>query len=296
LDTTERKILAAIPTRLRSVLSHAAEIIGFEQLPQDIFHPEPEASQTTAAGVTQSKGGTTPLTDEGETVSAFLRTVLDSKLALISYRSPYSGKVSEWKVHPLGLFWDRGHWYLVGRQTDTDGSRGLPRSHASVGLPEPSTRRKGEHRNDLAPTSQAAGTRILRADRVVAIRPSNVVGAAHEPPPQGDFDLRKLLERAWLKEAIIEWKQRAPVTLRISPAQAERLRQDWYYRYADFVPLPNGSILMKFGENDPKNVLALLRWLGPGAELIEPETWRGLVREELQQMLDLYRPALGQSS
>jgi hypothetical protein len=52
---------------------------------------------------------------------------------------------------------------------------------------------------------------------------------------------------------------------------------------------------MKFGENDPKNVLALLRWLGPGAELIEPETWRGLVREELQQMLDLYRPALGQS-
>ncbi len=31
---------------------------------------------------------------------------------------------------------------------------------------------------------------------------------------------------------------------------------------------------MTFGEQNPTIVLELLRWLGPGAELLEPHAWR----------------------
>ena len=45
---------------------------------------------------------------------------------------------------------------------------------------------------------------------------------------------------------------------------------------------------MTFGEQNPTVVLELLRWLGPGAELIEPHTWRERMRVELSQMLAYY--------
>ena len=49
-----------------------------------------------------------------------------------------------------------------------------------------------------------------------------------------------------------------------------------------------GQVAMTFGESNPAIVLELLRWLGPGAELIEPRAWREKIREELQQMLAYY--------
>ena len=73
--------------------------------------------------------------------------------------------------------------------------------------------------------------------------------------------------------------------LRVTDDQAARLRLDWYYRHAHFERTATGEALMAFGEDDPAVVLALLRWLGPGAELVTPEAWRGLLREELRRML-----------
>ena len=56
-----------------------------------------------------------------------------------------------------------------------------------------------------------------------------------------------------------------------------------------FEPLANDQILMTYGENNRDLVLDLLRWLGPGAELIEPKAWRSSIRAELEQMLAAYR-------
>ena len=40
---------------------------------------------------------------------------------------------------------------------------------------------------------------------------------------------------------------------------------------------------MTIGERDL--VLSLVRWLGPGAELLTPAAWRDALREELTAML-----------
>ena len=87
-----------------------------------------------------------------------------------------------------------------------------------------------------------------------------------------------------------DWRQRAPVKIRLSCAQAERLQQDWYYRHAHFEPITQDQVVMTFGEQNPTVVLELLRWLGPGAELLEPQAWRERMREELRQMLTYYTP------
>src|SRR5215472_11814366 len=46
----EKKLLAALPDTLRSLLTKAEQLVGFEQASNDIFHPEP--AKPEAGGVT----------------------------------------------------------------------------------------------------------------------------------------------------------------------------------------------------------------------------------------------------
>jgi predicted DNA-binding transcriptional regulator YafY len=145
------------------------------------------------------------------------------------------------------MFWDRGHWYLVGATAE-------------------------------------GRQRLWRSDRIVELRPDRAASGPAVP-----FDVRDLLERSWLKEAMERWLGEAPVTLRLSQAQAARLQRDWYYRQARFEPAGEG-VMMTFGEDDPEVVLALVRWLGPGAELLSPRPWREKLADELRQMLTIHEP------
>jgi hypothetical protein len=102
------------------------------------------------------------------------------------------------------------------------------------------------------------------------------------------FDVRELLGRRWMETAMEQWRKEAPVRLRVTQAQAERLQQDWYYRHAAFVAEPEGTLVMAYGDDDQARVLALVRWLGPGAEVLEPAAWREAAREELESMVAAY--------
>jgi predicted DNA-binding transcriptional regulator YafY len=164
------------------------------------------------------------------------------------YHSPYRARDHIFPVAPQGLFWDRNHWYLAGMQLD------------------------GELMQ-----------RIWRADRVIRI-----IRQATATSVKAEFDVSDLLGRRWLRPAMERWRERAPVKIRLTTAQAERLQQDWYYRHACFEPLSANEMLMTFGECDPAIVLELVRWLGAGAELLEPREWREMIKIELQAMLKAY--------
>ena len=70
--------------------------------------------------------------------------------------------------------------------------------------------------------------------------------------------------------------------------QAQRLRKDWYYQHACFEQIDEQAVAMTFGENNQGVVMELLRWMGSGAELIEPQEWREAIRDELRSMLEKY--------
>jgi predicted DNA-binding transcriptional regulator YafY len=149
---------------------------------------------------------------------------------------------------PEGLLWDRERWYLVGRRIDRDES-----------------------------------PRFWRADRVLGI-------AHHERAvdPSPAFDITQLLGRRWLDQAMALWAQETPVKIRMTSAQAEKLRRDWYYGHARYEDDGEAGIVITLGEVDPQLVFALLRWLGPGAELLEPEEWRAAFVQNIRAMLALY--------
>lgn len=237
LEAAERKLLAAVPERLRATLATARQIIGFERIPDDVFHPEPENPALPMSAAP----------DEQEIVSAFLRAILERRRVTLDYRSPYRGAARPVTLSPCGLFWDRDRWYLVGARE----------------------------------TKELPG--LWRADRVTAITVDTLSAAAPSL-----FDIRTLLGRRWLGTAMAEWAQNAPVRIRMREAQADRLRRDWLYRHAQYEALSDGTTVMTIGEDDPASFLELVRWLGPGAELLEPVAWRGLLRRELAAMLDTY--------
>jgi predicted DNA-binding transcriptional regulator YafY len=118
---------------------------------------------------------------------------------------------------------------------------------------------------------------------VLAITPQAPADA-----PSSAFDVGTLLGHRWLRAAMESWRANAPVTIQLTRQQARRLQQDWYYRHAHFEELPGDQVLMTFGEGERTVVLELLRWLGPGAELVAPVEWRAALRAELAQMLDTY--------
>ncbi len=190
---------------------------------------------------------------ESATLSVFMQAILDGALVRLRYRSPYRQE-EDYVVVPLGGMWDRDRWYLAGRADE-----------------------------------RARGARLWRADRVAEIAPLRARNAGSAEG--ANFDVRALLGRRWLRTAMKEWRRRAPVTIRLLPAQAEHLRRDWYYRHARFERIDDDTVVMTFGEDNRATVLELLRWLGPGAELLEPVDWQDTVREELRQMLACYTPA-----
>lgn len=183
-----------------------------------------------------------------QAVTTFLQAILDRRQVMLEYQSPYQPTPQAYTVEPAGVFWDRERWYLVGRQP-----------------------------------VRAETPRLFRADLTRAVRPGQ-----HLDPAASAFDVRDLLGHRWMQAAMAEWRQHAPVRLRLTASQAERLRQDWYYRQAEFVPEAGGTVLMTYGEDDQAAVLALLRWLGPGAELLDPRAWRRAAQHELEAMLRQY--------
>jgi predicted DNA-binding transcriptional regulator YafY len=247
-DLAEKKLLAALPDPLRSLLAKAEQLVGFEQTSSDIFHPEPTQHEPEVAA---SRTAEEADFQQSRTISTFFQAILDGNLVLMQYASPYQRHQRSVLTEPLGLLWDRDRWYLAGRLAE----------------------------------QEERPVRLWRADRVLQINPRRPM-----VPVQHAFDVRELLGRNWLRSAMEQWRQLSPVKIRLSSTQAERLQEDWYYRHAHFEPTTEQQVIMTFGENNPTFVLELLRWLGPGAELLEPQAWREQMREELGQMLASYPP------
>lgn len=240
-EAAARKLLAAIPGHLREMLARLERLIGVERPQGDSFHPEPDEALRTEDPQR-----------EGSVVTRFVRALLDGRAIRLSYQSPYRESITSAEARPLGLFWDRDRWYLVGARTDPARTQHLWRADRTADL-------------------VILGTHVgLRED---------------DRDAAAEFEIATLLGHAWLKNAMETWRRRAPVRLRITADQAQRLQQDWYYRFADYTPTPDGTVAMTFGEDDPEVVLALVRWLGPGAELLAPEAWRARLHAQLEAML-----------
>ena len=200
-------------------------------------------------------GGAMENASEARAVEIFLNAVLDGTRVRFSYRTPYraGGAAAHIEAEPFGLLWDRDRWYLIGRPVAAVGAR------------------------------QGGGQRLWRADRVGEIDPSTL--RANAAPR---FDVRNHLGRAWLRDAMAQWARSSPVKIRMRRHQAERLAADWYFRFAEFEPCGADAVVMTYGENDRASVLDLVRWLGPGAELLEPTAWRASLRDELHAMAAVY--------
>lgn len=240
VQTATQKLLVAVPAPLRAVLLHLEQLIGFEHLQNDLFHPEPPIASPTEQGASTSLVLTT-----------FVQAILDHARVQIQYASPYrSSHEQQLTAYPLGVFWDRNHWYLVGKSQ--------------------------EHEDT---------THVWRADRVNAL---HTLSPAKEATTTTPFAIQQMIGHRWLQAAMEQWQRTAPVVIRLTRMQAQRLQQDWYYRYASFSKDTHDMLTMTFGEDNQAIVMDLLRWLGPGAELLEPHAWRTHLRAELQQMLSLY--------
>lgn len=188
--------------------------------------------------------------DGGPVVDGFITGILSSRRVRLVYENPYRGTVREHEIEPQGILFDRDRWYLIGRSLDYD------------------------------------ETRIWRADKVRAVTVSTMAFR-----PDRDFDVQRFTGRRWLKAGFERWFEEAPRTvsrIRLTPAQAERMREDWLYRNARFDEEPDGSLVMSVPESDPRSILPLVRWLGPEAELLEPEPLRRQMAEEARKFAEIY--------
>jgi len=188
--------------------------------------------------------------DGGPAVDGFISGILASRRVRLLYENPYRGTVREHEIEPQGILFDRDRWYLIGRSLEFGDSR------------------------------------IWRADKV---RTVTVTTMGFKP--DRDFDIQRFTGRAWLAAAFERWFTESPrevSRIRLTPALAERLRDDWLYRHARYEEQDDGSLVMVVPETDPRSILPLVRWLGPEAELLAPEPLRRQMAAEAQEFAEIY--------
>lgn len=186
-------------------------------------------------------------------VDRFMQGLLVSRRVRLTHENPYRARVAEYDIEPHGILFDRDRWYLFGHDVDLGSER------------------------------------LLRADRVRAIE---VGGMGFRP--RAALSVQSQIGRAWLSRAMRRWEREGTVSvLRVSPAQAALLRRDWYYRHAIFSAAEDGQgrLDVRIPNVDPAVILPLVRWLGPGAELVAPADLRARLVGELDGMRAPYASA-----
>jgi len=179
-----------------------------------------------------------------QALDGFMNGLLDSRRVRFDYANPSRPEIRAHDVEPYGILFDRDLWYLAGRCVDTD------------------------------------IVKIYRADRASGLE---VSGFRFRPPK--DFSVQSLLGGVWLSRAMRRWERERPVArIRITAEQAQKLSADWYYRHAAFAPADDGAIVIGIPNADRERILPLVRWLGPGAEILEPGELRTELAEELSGM------------
>ncbi|MCX2724265.1 helix-turn-helix transcriptional regulator [Roseibium salinum] len=189
-----------------------------------------------------------PTEDWQKALDGFMAGILDSRRVRFEHVNPARQTVKAHDVEPYGVLFDRDLWYLAGRCVDTD------------------------------------LLKVYRADRV---RNLEISGLFFRPDKA--FSIQSLLGGAWLSQAMRRWEQEEEIAeILITPRQAKKLSADWYYRHAVFTPSEDGRILVSIPSTDRARILPLVRWLGPGAELLGPQDLRQELASELADLAALY--------
>ncbi|WP_298983008.1 WYL domain-containing protein [uncultured Roseibium sp.] len=189
-----------------------------------------------------------PTEDWQTALDGFMAGILDSKRVRFEHVNPSRRTVKSHDVEPFGVMFDRDLWYLAGRCVDTD------------------------------------LLKVYRADRVRSLEVSGLFFR-----PDKDFSIKSLTGGAWLSQAMRRWEKEEDIAeILITPHQARKLSADWYYRHAIFTPAEDGRVLISIPSTERARILPLVRWLGPGAELLGPENLRQELAEELGVLKSLY--------
>ncbi|UES52184.1 helix-turn-helix transcriptional regulator [Roseibium aggregatum] len=189
-----------------------------------------------------------PTGDWQKALDGFMAGILDGKRVRFEHVNPTRRTVKAHDVEPYGVMFDRDLWYLAGRCVDTD------------------------------------TLKVYRADRV---RDLEISGLFFRPDKT--FSIKSLLGGAWLSQAMRRWEQEEAIAeILITAAQAKKLSADWYYRHAVFTPAEEGRILVSIPSTERARILPLVRWLGPGAELLGPEDLRQELASELEALAGTY--------
>ncbi|MEP3046803.1 MAG: WYL domain-containing protein [Roseibium sp.] len=186
-----------------------------------------------------------------EALDGFMTGILEAKRVRFEHFNPSRQTRKSHDVEPHGIMFDRDLWYLAGRCVDTDTMK------------------------------------VYRADRVQNFEISGLFFR-----PRKDFSIQNLLGGTWLSQAMRRWEQEEQISrIKVTARQAQKLSADWYYRHAVFTPLADDNILISIPSIAPKRILPLVRWLGPGAELLAPEDLRHELSQELASLAAIYSSA-----
>jgi len=177
-------------------------------------------------------------------LDGFMTGILETRRVRFEHVNPARQSRKSHDVEPLGVMFDRDLWYLAGRCVDTD------------------------------------TLKVYRADRVHDLEISGF-----RFRPQKGFSIQSLLGGTWLSDAMRRWEKEEKIAkIRMTPKQAKRLSADWYYRHAVFTQMTDGGILISIPSTDRARILPLVRWLGPGAELLEPADLRQEIAAEFASL------------
>jgi len=131
----------------------------------------------------------------------------------------------------------------------------------------------------IHPQEEMRTFKIERVERIELLQESYSV--------PHDFDPVALFENAWG----IWFTEEEPVTikLRFSQRVAARVRETRWHASEQITELENGNLLWSASIAEPREMMPWIRGWGADVEVLEPEELREKIKQETEQLFDMYQ-------
>lgn len=126
----------------------------------------------------------------------------------------------------------------------------------------------------------SAGT--IRTFRVSRFRNVEVTERSFD---KNDFSIRQYLKHTW---SIERGEQQLTFKVRFSPEVARYVKEEELFVKPVLRDLPDGGLLFQVTVNHEREFLSWLTQYGPEAEVLEPASYRAVMKERLVRWLKLY--------
>ncbi len=246
--------------------------------------------------------------EKADLIDRLMLAIEDHKIAFVAYQSERATEPVSLELYPYGIVYHRGSLYLIAHSRDhergtnplicastsRDHERGMnslvraskSKSTASAAASNGNSPSQASNGNSPISTSSASAIRHFKIDRVTDVDVQTL-----QFTPDASFDLKSHLANSFGVYHAEPSETGKPKTIRIRFASeaARYIQEKTWHPSQTLKKEKDGSVILEVSLDTTKEIKSWTLSFGPRATVLEPESLRQEIAQDLEQSLKRYQ-------